>query len=113
MAFGVATLGLVALAAHHKWLVPPVQKEAGRIIMQLNPPVLSSQRPSILTGRFEDKDGNPIRIKMGRFLVLNGQNQPVRGGLIGPYASDFQATIDTRGLPQGPYTVVVEDKVTG
>lgn len=113
MAFGVATLGLVALAAHHKWLTPPVAKEAGRIMMQLNPPVLNSKRPSILTGRFEDKDGNPVRVKMGRFLVLNAGNQVVRGGLIGPYASDFSAIIDTRGLPRGEYTVIVEDKVTG
>jgi hypothetical protein len=108
---GIGTLGLLALAAHHKWLVPPVAKEAGRIMMQLNPPVLSSQRPSTLTGRFEDKDGNPVRVKMGRFLVLNQQQQVVRGGLIGPYASDFSTTIDTRGLGAGQYTVIVEDHV--
>lgn len=111
LGLGVATLGILALAAHHKWLQPPVAKEAGRIMMQLNPPILSSQRPSLLTGRFEDKDGNPVRVKMGRFLVLNQQNQVVRGGLIGPYASDFQAVIDTRGLQQGQYTVVVEDSL--
>jgi hypothetical protein len=105
-------LALGVFAIHHKYMDPPLAKKADKILMQLNPPQLSNVTPSILTGQFQNKDGNPVRIKMGKFaLILNqgGKQIPMRAGLIGPYAFEFNTTIDTRGLPQGQYIVRVDD----
>jgi hypothetical protein len=101
-------------ALHHKYMVPPLVKKAHKIVMQLSPPQLSPKQPSVLTGRFEDKDGNPVRVKMGRYVLVSqqsGQQIPLRGGLIGPYAYEFSAVIDTRGLPPGPAYVRVDDSL--
>lgn len=117
---GIGTLGVVAAAAHYKYLYPPVVKEAARIVTKLEPPELSSDHPSMLSGRFENKAGQPVRVKMGKFLIVKQpdpqhQGQPPQvmgGGLIGPYASEFQHMIDTRNLPPGQYHVVVSDSIT-
>jgi hypothetical protein len=112
---GTLGVGAIALALHGSWMEPPVAKQAGRIVMQLQPPALSPDRPSILTGRFEDKKGNPVRIKMGRFIVMYNepgkQPTPVRGGLIGPFAYQFRTVIDTKGLKPGNYTIRIDDHV--
>jgi len=105
---GVGVAGGIALAA-----LFISENKVARIISQVTPQPLSPDRPSQLTGRFEDENGNPVKVKMGRFLVLNQQGQPVRGALIGPNTAEFNATIDMRGLPPGQYNVVVEDSLTG
>lgn len=92
------------------------KNRADRIVMNLNPQPMTPMRPSLLTGRFEDKEGKPVKIRMGRFLVImkqpGGQEQPVRGGVIGPNVSDFSVQIDTRGLPVGAqYEVKVWDNM--
>lgn len=85
------------------------EEKVARVMFQVQPQPLSPDRPSILTGRFEDEKGQPVKVKMGRFLVLNGQGQPVRGGLIGPNTSEFRTTINMAGLPMGPYHIVVSE----
>ena len=87
------------------------EEKVARVMFQVQPQPLTPDRPSILSGRFEDHQGKPVKVKMGRFLVLNAANQPVRGGLIGPNTSEFQATIDTRGLPMGKYNIVVDESL--
>jgi hypothetical protein len=98
-------------------LVVTERKEVKRIVTQVQPRPLRPDVPSVLSGRFEDKDGQPTKIKMGRFLVIQNlpgkPSTPVRGGLIGPNVSEFQTTIDMRGLPPGNYDIVVSDTMTG
>lgn len=113
---GIGSLGLLALAVHQKWLDPELVKQADRIIMRLDPPELIPGKPAVLSGRFENKNGDPVRVKMGKYMVVKegspGQpEQVMTGGFIGPLASEFQVTIDTRGFPPGKYQILVEDRV--
>jgi hypothetical protein len=108
---------LVATGIGIAALVVTEKKEVKRIVTNLQPQPLTPDRPSVLTGRFEDEHGKPVKVKMGRFLVIQTlpgkPPTPVRGGLIGPGVSEFSATIDTRGLPAGKYHIVVSDSMTG
>ena len=109
---GVAVATGIGAAA----LVVSEKKEVKRIVMNLQPQPLSPDRPSVLSGRFEDEKGKPVKVKMGRYLLLSKQGpkpQVVGGGLIGPWTSEFNVTIDTRGLPAGKIDVIVEDTLPG
>src|SRR5215469_462347 len=79
------------------------EEKVARVVFNVQPQPLSPDRPSILSGRFEDEKGKPVKVKMGRFLVLNAAGQPVRGGLIGPQTSEFSTMINMAGLPMGKY----------
>lgn len=115
LATGGLAVGVFAL--HHKYMDPPLVKKAHKIVTQLNPPQLDPKRPSLLTGHFEDKDGHPVRVKMGRYaLIMNQGNKqiPITGGLIGPYAFEFQVQVQVPpGAPPGQYFIRVDDNLAG
>jgi hypothetical protein len=102
-----AIIGVGALVIHEK-------KKVKRITMNLQPNPLTQERPSVLTGQFLDADDKPVKISMGRYLVMltqpGQQPQVVRGGLIAN-TSQFNATIDTKGLPSGTYKIIVQDSL--
>lgn len=109
MPFGVLVAGgISAVAATYLALK---EDKVARVVFQVTPQPLSPAQPSVLTGRFEDANGKPVKVKMGKFLVLNAAGQPVRGGLIGPNTAEFTATINMAGLPVGKYDIVVDESL--
>jgi hypothetical protein len=113
----MAILGMIVATGIAGAALVVSKKEVKRIVFNVQPLPLTPDIPSVLKGRFEDDQGKPVKVKMGRFLVMQTIQgkppTPVRGGLIGPYASEFMATIDMKGLPPGKYDIVVSDTMTG